>query len=193
MGKKSIRPNFYIFNAETLEFETKTGEITRSVNGLKKRITLFFILMSLAMIGLIHLAERNTALKYQLEDQKQANIRLNKRLREVIKMKGAVRVVATCYTAEESQTDDSPLVTADNSLIDTSRIDSMKWIAVSRDLERVGIEMGDRVLIEGTGRYDGIWTVHDRMNKKYNQRIDFLISKKENADLFKEVKIRKIN
>jgi hypothetical protein len=43
-------------------------------------------------------------------------------------------VKGTVYHAEKSQCDDTPLITADNSLIDTSRVNDLRWVALSRDL-----------------------------------------------------------
>ena len=45
----------------------------------------------------------------------------------------------------------------------------MKIIAVSRDLESMGLEPGTRVRIEGL---PGEWTVADRMAKRWRRRID---------------------
>jgi hypothetical protein len=43
-------------------------------------------------------------------------------------------VKGTVYHAVSNQTDDSPLYTADNSYIDTTMVNDLKWVAVSRDL-----------------------------------------------------------
>lgn len=43
-------------------------------------------------------------------------------------------VKATVYHAVPAQTDDTPFLTADNSLIDTSRVNNLRWVAISRDL-----------------------------------------------------------
>ena len=51
-----------------------------------------------------------------------------------------------------------------------------RWIAVSRDLEELGFVFGAKVKITGTGIYDGIWTVQDRMNPRWTNRIDFLVN-----------------
>ena len=34
---------------------------------------------------------------------------------------------------------------------------------------------GAKVLVEGAGELDGVWTVQDRMNKRWKNRIDFLV------------------
>ena len=52
-----------------------------------------------------------------------------------------------------------------------------RWIAVSRDLEKLGYTFGASVCIEGISReFDGDWTVQDRMNKRFTKRIDFLVN-----------------
>lgn len=43
-------------------------------------------------------------------------------------------IKATVYHAEVSQCDDTPFITADNSFIDTARVNQLRWIAVSRDI-----------------------------------------------------------
>lgn len=43
-------------------------------------------------------------------------------------------IKATVYHAEVSQCDDTPFITADNSFIDTARVNDLRWIAVSRDI-----------------------------------------------------------
>ncbi len=101
-------------------------------------------------------------------------------------------VTATCYRAEIGQCDSTPLLTADCSLIDTTRVDELRWIAISRDLNKI-YKMGEKVIVSGIGKgYDGIWTIHDRMNKRFKKKIDFLISKEKQGNLFKNVKISKL-
>ena len=101
-------------------------------------------------------------------------------------------VTASCYRAEVGQCDSTPLVTADNSIIDTNRVDELRWIAISRDLNK-HYKMGEKVMVSGIGNgYDGIWTIRNKMNKRFKKKIDFLISKGRKANLFKNVKISKI-
>ena len=53
--------------------------------------------------------------------------------------------------------------------------------------------MGDSIIVEGVGKgYGGLWVVKDRMNKRFKNKIDFLISNDKQAGLFKNVKISKI-
>lgn len=87
-------------------------------------------------------------------------------------------VVATVYNAVPSQTDSTPLVTASNKQIDANNPGKHRWIAVSRDLEKHGFTFGVEVCVENAGDMDGIWIVEDRMNKRFTNKIDFLVDNK---------------
>jgi 3D (Asp-Asp-Asp) domain-containing protein len=89
---------------------------------------------------------------------------------------GCVFVTATVYNAVQEQTNDHPLITASNKQININDPGGHRWIAVSRDLEKLGFKFGVKVCIEKAGKMNGIWTVQDRMNKRYNKHIDFLVS-----------------
>ena len=87
-----------------------------------------------------------------------------------------INVKATMYHPVEAQCDDSPLITADGSIIDPYKVSSWNWIAVSQDMlkKNGGIfNYGDKVYISGTHK-DGIYTIHDCMNKRKTYQIDFL-------------------
>ena len=87
-----------------------------------------------------------------------------------------ISVKATMYHPVEGQCDDSPLVTADGSIIDPYKVSDWNWIAVSQDmLVRNGgiLNYGDEVYIKGTHK-DGIYTIHDCMNRRKTSQIDFL-------------------
>ena len=87
-----------------------------------------------------------------------------------------IKVKATMYHPVESQCDDDPLVTADGSIIDPYNVSNWNWIAVSQDmLEKNGgiFNYGDQVYISGTHK-DGLYTIHDCMNRRKTNQIDFL-------------------
>ena len=84
-------------------------------------------------------------------------------------------VTATVYHAVKWQCNSQYWITADMSEIDTLQPDRHRWCAVSRDLLKKGFSMGDTIRVEGTWVYDGLWIIHDKMNKRYSDRIDFLI------------------
>ena len=85
-------------------------------------------------------------------------------------------VTATIYHAVPSQTDSTPLITASNKKINADNPQGHKWIAVSRDLEALGYTFGTKVCVMNAGEMYGIWTVQDRMNKRFTKRIDFLVN-----------------
>ena len=79
--------------------------------------------------------------------------------------KKSMTVTATAYNSIEGQTDDDPWTAAWNNRLRPGD----KIIAVSRDLEKHGLTNGAKVRIEGL---PGTYTVRDRMNKRYKNRID---------------------
>ena len=90
--------------------------------------------------------------------------------------KKSVYVTATIYHAVEGQTDSTPDITASGYKINMKDPLSDRIIAVSWDLENMyGFTMGTMVHVQGTDYLDGIWFVRDRMNKRWNKRIDFLV------------------
>lgn len=74
-------------------------------------------------------------------------------------------VSATAYNSVPAQTDSDPTVTAHGVRLRPG----MQVIAVSRDLEAMGMAHGTRVQIEGL---PGEWTVVDRMAARWRRRID---------------------
>ena len=79
-------------------------------------------------------------------------------------------VHATAYNSVPGQTDDDPWVAAWNNRLRPGD----KIIAVSRDLEKHGLTNGAKVQIEGL---PGTYTVRDRMNKRFKNRIDVWMEK----------------
>tara|TARA_R100000152_G_C6598981_1_gene56799 strand:+ start:89 stop:490 length:402 start_codon:yes stop_codon:yes gene_type:complete len=87
-----------------------------------------------------------------------------------------VLVTATIYHADPRQTDDTPFITASGAHIEQCCPGDHRWLAVSRDLEELGFVFGVRVKITGTDSpLDGYWIIQDRMNSRWNRRIDFLV------------------
>jgi len=66
-----------------------------------------------------------------------------------------------------------------------------KIVAVSRDL-LTQFPNGTQVLVEGTD-YDGVYTVQDKMNKRYTNRIDILVNEDMPIGRWDSVKLRRIN
>ena len=87
-----------------------------------------------------------------------------------------ILVTATIYHADPKQTDDTPFITASGAQIEECCPGDHRWLAVSRDLEDLGYVFGVRVKITGTDTpLDGYWIIQDRMNSRWNRRIDFLV------------------
>lgn len=101
---------------------------------------------------------------------------------------GQIMVTATVYNAVPDQTDSDPLITASLKQIDPNN--PQRWIAVSRDLEELGITLGSRVCIDNAGEMSGEWVVEDRMNRRWRRRIDFLVHDSIRLGKWTNVKIR---
>lgn len=74
-------------------------------------------------------------------------------------------VTATAYTSTEEETDGDPHLAAWSDRL----APGMRAIAVSLDLEALGLARGTEVKIEGL---PGSWRVLDRMPARWNRRID---------------------
>tara|TARA_R100000152_G_C6659703_1_gene98938 strand:+ start:104 stop:439 length:336 start_codon:yes stop_codon:yes gene_type:complete len=98
-------------------------------------------------------------------------------------------VTATIYHATPSQTDSTPFITASGMHINPDCPLCHRWIAVSRDLEGRGLTFGVKVKITGTGYLDGIWTVQDRMNARWTNRIDFLVGEDIQGGKWENVRV----
>lgn len=101
----------------------------------------------------------------------------------------AITVVATIYHAVPGQTDDTPFITASNKKINKDNPAGHRWIAVSRDLEKLGFTLGTKVCVENAGEMDGEWTIEDRMNKRWTKKIDFLVNTDMKYGKWENVKI----
>ncbi|MEA1049083.1 hypothetical protein U5801_04560 [Lamprobacter modestohalophilus] len=77
----------------------------------------------------------------------------------------SLEVTATAYTSRVSETSGDPYTAAWNNKLTPGE----KSIAVSRDLLKRGLTNGVEVKIEGL---PGIYTVRDKMNKRWKRRID---------------------
>ncbi|WP_076667768.1 hypothetical protein [Pontibacter indicus] len=93
-------------------------------------------------------------------------------------------VTATVYYPEKNQTDRNPLITADGSRINPKNPKQHRWIALSRDmLARWGgdIQYGDTVWLRGVSDdLDGQYIVRDTMNRRFTNRVDILVGRKDN-------------
>ena len=106
-----------------------------------------------------------------------------------VKLPKTYTVTATAYEAVAGQTDDDPFVTADNSRIPKGYSSHTRWLALSRDLLRPWggpFAYGDTVQVQGISpALDGVYTVHDTMNRRHRRCLDVLVHPREHVDLFK--------
>lgn len=99
---------------------------------------------------------------------------------------------ATYYRPNIYECDSTPLITANNSFIDTNKLKQgkIKWIAISRDLI-TQIPLGSTVYIENDNcSIEGVYKVMDKMNKKHKNKIDILCYDK--IKIIGKVKLTKI-
>lgn len=86
------------------------------------------------------------------------------------------KIVVTMYHPVSSQTDDTPNITADGTVIKIKRASEYKYVAVSRNmLVRNGgfLRFGDYVWVDA-GKKSGVYQVKDTMNARFTNRIDIL-------------------
>ena len=101
------------------------------------------------------------------------------------------RVIASVYNAVAEQCNEDYLNTAFMFHLGTQGHFKHRIIAVSRDL-LVKYPNGSKVLLKGT-KYDGVYTVRDKMNKRFKKRIDILIDSHMPIGFWRDVTIKKIN
>jgi len=101
-------------------------------------------------------------------------------------------VTATVYHVVPEQTNEDPGHTASMFELDLEDPYGHRIIAVSRDLFKKGFKFKSKVLISCNCPYDGVWTVRDIMNKRFKNRIDFLINENMKQGKWNEVKLIKL-
>jgi hypothetical protein len=98
------------------------------------------------------------------------------------------KVKGTVYHAVESQCDNTPLITADNSVIDTSKVNNLRWVALSRDLisRKFTDKKGNKQTWKGKIKLgDTIWVDYDKKelwkitHEKYNPRDSTLVKRQD--------------
>ena len=100
-------------------------------------------------------------------------------------------VTVTTYRQSVKETDANPEITASGFKINLKTPEKHRILAVSRDLKKK-FKWGSKVRITNAGRFNGIYHVHDVMNKRYKKRIDVLIGWKQKATKLNNVIINKI-
>ena len=132
-----------------------------------------------------------------LEVTRRPILRREKKIKSFIPQSLKYTVTATIYEAVPGQTDNEPFVTADNSHIKPHYGTKKRWMALSRDLLKPWggeFNFGDTVRVTGiSAKLDGVYTIHDTMNKRHHHCMDVLAHPSENLDIFtKGVKIQKV-
>ncbi len=117
-------------------------------------------------------------------------IELDKLKRDIKELKRTTigTVTVTMYHPVPNQTDSSPYITASGFRLDKKNPKKDRIIAISRDLKEK-LDFGDTVILQGIGKWDGEYVVHDVMNKRFKNRIDILINPNDEATMFKEAKL----
>ena len=103
------------------------------------------------------------------------------------------QVVVTMYHPVPDQTDDTPNITADGTVIKISKASEYRYVAVSRNmLVRYGgfLRYGDYVWVDA-GKKSGVYQVRDTMAPRWVNRIDILESPGTKPYKFTEAEILK--
>ena len=108
------------------------------------------------------------------------SLRPNHRTRAIVMqypfvLKSMKVVSLSTYKADTTETDSTPLITASGFKLDSLNPKKHRVIAISRDLKEL-FSFGDKVKLTNAGKFDGIWIIHDVMNKRYKNKIDILIN-----------------
>lgn len=114
------------------------------------------------------------------------------------KEKSFILKTLTIYNPSIHQCDSTPLITASNRKINVNKLynKELRWIALSRNLLKRWkgeFRYGDTVLVSsGDKSIDGLWIIHDTLNKKYRDRGDLLFdSRIRKLGKWRNVKIAK--
>jgi len=93
------------------------------------------------------------------------------------------KVKATYYNPVSSQCDGNPLVTGSGYKINLKKLKNkdINIVAVSRDLLKI-YPYGSTIYVHQPVHLRGCWKVEDTMNKRFSNRIDFLVFDKLKVD-----------
>jgi len=100
-------------------------------------------------------------------------------------------VTLTTYSVSESETDSTPLITASGFKLNAINPKRHRIIAVSRDLKRK-YKFGQKVRIEGAGKYNGIYTIRDLMHHRWKNKIDILINPSDKHTKLRRIKMFRV-
>ena len=105
------------------------------------------------------------------------------------------KVTVTMYHPVSGQTDDTPNITADGSIIRINNASEYRYIAVARNmLIRNGgfLNFGDYIWLDA-GKKSGVYQVRDVMNKRFVNRVDILETPGTIPYKYNEASLRRIN
>jgi len=108
---------------------------------------------------------------------------------------GTHKIVVTMYHPVPDQTDDTPNITADGTIIKIKRASEYRYVAVSRNmLVRNGgfLRFGDYVWVDA-GKKSGVYQVKDTMNARFTNRIDILETPGVKPYKYDDASMRRIN
>ena len=115
------------------------------------------------------------------------------RIHEAVKVDEVIPdiVTLTTYSVSESETDSTPLITASGFKLNANNPKRHRIIAVSRDLKRK-YKFGQKVRIEGAGKYNGIYTIRDLMHHRWKNKIDILINPSDKHTKLRRIKMYRV-
>jgi len=105
------------------------------------------------------------------------------------------QVVVTMYHPVAEQTDDTPNITADGTVIKINKASEYKYVAVSRNmLIRYGgfLRYGDYVWVDA-GKKSGVYQVRDTMAPRWINRIDILETPGVEPYKYNEASLRRLD
>jgi len=120
------------------------------------------------------------------------NEKLRKRLTSLLPSTTVVKV--TMYHPVSNQTDSTPNITADGTIIKVNNASDYRYVAVSRNmLVNYGgfLAYGDYVFVDA-GIKSGVYQVRDTMARRWMNRIDILETPGVKPYKYKEASIRRI-
>lgn len=153
---------------------------------MKKTIILTFMLLLLALVSDVMMTSNangmnrvkgntlpipfnnNVKKDEALDSTKQFSKLISNEIKLIEKIETQVlykKVKGTVYHAVKNQTDDTPFLTADMSFIDTSKVNDLRWVALSRDLlkRRFTDPKGNKYHWKGKIKLgDTIWIDYDK-------------------------------
>ena len=105
------------------------------------------------------------------------------------------KVTVTMYHPVSGQTDDTPNITADGSVIRIKNASEYRYVAVSRNMliRNDGfLNFGDYIWLDA-GKKSGVYQVRDVMSKRFVNRVDILETPGTDPYKYNEASLRRIN